>query len=129
MSRLTMLKPADGVQGVKTLWMETVKQAGANPARPLCWALALAAALINAQLWPKAPLLRPAGTFSPTRTPIMPRWKRAVGCHQCSHLAQGFGGATTCLGVCIEQLPTHVACLPVAVNVSCHVTRRASAEV
>ena len=42
---------------------------------------------------------------------------------------QGFGGATTCLGVCIEQLPTHVACLPVAVNVSCHVTRRASAEV
>ena len=42
---------------------------------------------------------------------------------------RGFGGATTCLGVCIEQLPTHVACLPVAVNVSCHVTRRASAEV
>ena len=39
---------------------------------------------------------------------------------------QGFGGATTCLGVCIEQLPTHVACLPVAVNISCHVTRRAS---
>ena len=37
---------------------------------------------------------------------------------------QGFGGATTCLGVSIEQAPTHVACLPVAVNVSCHVTRR-----
>ena len=39
---------------------------------------------------------------------------------------QGFGGATTCLGVAIEQKPTHVACLPVAVNISCHVTRRAS---
>ena len=42
---------------------------------------------------------------------------------------QGFGGATTCLGVAIEQRPTHVACLPVAVNMSCHVTRRASREV
>ena len=41
---------------------------------------------------------------------------------------QGFGGATTCLGVAIEQAPTHVACLPVAVNISCHVTRRATAE-
>ena len=41
---------------------------------------------------------------------------------------QGFGGATTCLGVAIEQKPTHVACLPVAVNISCHVTRRASAK-
>ena len=40
---------------------------------------------------------------------------------------QGFGGANTCLGVAIEQMPTHVACLPVAVNMSCHVTRRASA--
>ncbi|MEE1513378.1 MAG: fumarate hydratase, partial [Gemmiger formicilis] len=39
---------------------------------------------------------------------------------------QGFGGATTCLGIAIEQKPTHVACLPVAVNISCHVTRRAS---
>ena len=42
---------------------------------------------------------------------------------------QGLGGATTCLGVAIEQKPTHVACLPVAVNISCHVTRRASREV
>ena len=41
---------------------------------------------------------------------------------------QGFGGRTTCLGLAIEQMPTHVASLPVAVNVSCHVTRRASAE-
>ena len=41
---------------------------------------------------------------------------------------QGFGGKTTCLGLAIEQMPTHVAGLPVAVNVSCHVTRRASAE-
>ena len=41
---------------------------------------------------------------------------------------QGFGGRTTCLGLAIEQMPTHVAGLPVAVNVSCHVTRRASAE-
>ena len=41
-------------------------------------------------------------------------------------LARSFGGATTCLGVAIEQKPTHVACLPVAVNISCHVTRRAS---
>ena len=41
---------------------------------------------------------------------------------------QGFGGRTTCLGLAIEQMPTHVASLPVAVNVSCHVTRRATAQ-
>lgn len=75
MSRLTMLKPADGVQGVKDFVMETVKQAGANPCRPLCWALALAAALINAQLWPKRHCC--AHWTSPTRTPIMPRWKKS----------------------------------------------------
>ena len=130
MSRLTMLKPADGVQGVKDFVMETVQAGwGPTPAHPLCWALALAAALINAQLWPKKALLRPLD--QPNADPYYAALEKELldAINATGFGPQGFGGATTCLGVCIEQLPTHVACLPVAVNVSCHVTRRASAEV
>jgi len=85
MSRLGMLKPADGVDGVKKFVVETVKLAGPNPCPPIVLGIG------------------PQG-FGP----------------------QGFGGKTTCLGLSIEAAPTHVASLPVAVNVSCHVTRRAT---
>ena len=82
MSRIQMLKPADGVEGFKKFVLDTVKLAGSNPCPPIVLGIG----------------------------------------------PQGFGGRTTCLGLAIEQMPTHVAGLPAAVNVSCHVTRRASAE-
>lgn len=76
----------------------------------------------------KHALLRPS--TSPMPTPIMPSWRGSCWRRSTPWASgpQGFGGQTTCLGLSIEAAPTHVAGLPVAVNVSCHVTRRATAQ-
>ena len=129
MSRLTMLKPADGVQGVKDFVMETVKQAGANPCPPIVLGIGIGGSFDKCAALAKKALLRPLD--QPNADPYYAALEKELldTINATGFGPQGFGGATTCLGVCIEQLPTHVACLPVAVNVSCHVTRRASAEV
>ena len=129
MSRLTMLKPADGVQGVKDFVMETVKQAGANPCPPIVLGIGIGGSFDKCAALAKKALLRPLN--QPNADPYYAALEKELldAINATGFGPQGFGGATTCLGVCIEQLPTHVACLPVAVNVSCHVTRRASAEV
>ena len=129
MSRLTMLKPADGVQGVKDFVMETVRQAGANPCPPIVLGIGIGGSFDKCVALAKKALLRPLD--QPNADPYYATLEKELldAINATGFGPQGFGGATTCLGVCIEQLPTHVACLPVAVNVSCHVTRRASAEV
>ncbi len=129
MSRLTMLKPADGVQGVKDFVMETVKQAGANPCPPIVLGIGIGGSFDKCAALAKKALLRPLD--QPNADPYYAALEKELldAINATGFGPQGFGCATTCLGVCIEQLPTHVACLPVAVNVSCHVTRRASAEV
>ena len=129
MSRLTMLKPADGVQGVKDFVMETVKQAGANPCPPIVLGIGIGGSFDKCAALAKKALLRPLD--QPYANPYYAALEKELldAINATGFGPQGFGGATTCLGVCIDQLPTHVACLPVAVNVSCHVTRRASAEV
>lgn len=128
MSRLTMLKPADGVQGVKDFVMETVKQAGANPCPPIVLGIGVGGSFDKVAYLAKHALLRPIDR--PNADPYYAQLEgelleeiNAVGIGP-----QGFGGQTTCLGLSIEAAPTHVAGLPVAVNVSCHVTRRATAQ-
>ena len=73
MSRLGMLKPADGVEGVKKFVLDTVRQAGPTPARPLCWASAWAAPLTRWPIWPSTPCCGPL--TGPTPTPITPSWR------------------------------------------------------
>ena len=125
MSRLAMLKPADGVEGVKKFVLDTVEQAGANPCPPIVLGIGIGGSFDHCAALAKKALLRPLD--EPNATRIMQRWKRNCWMPSMPQaLARSFGGATTCLGVAIEQKPTHVACLPVAVNISCHVTRRAS---
>lgn len=128
MSRLTMLKPADGVQGVKDFVMETVKQAGANPCPPIVLGIGVGGSFDKVAYLAKHALLRPIDR--PNADPYYAQLEgelleeiNAMGIGP-----QGFGGQTTCLGLSIEAAPTHVAGLPVAVNVSCHVTRRATAQ-
>lgn len=128
MSRLTMLKPADGVQGVKDFVMETVKQAGANPCPPIVLGIGVGGSFDKVAYLAKHALLRPIDR--PNADPYYAQLEgelleeiNAMGIGP-----QGFGGQTTCLGLSIEAAPTHVAGLPVAVNVSCHVTRRATAK-
>ena len=126
MSRLTMLKPADGVQGVKDFVLDTVKQAGANPCPPIVLGIGIGGSFDHCAALAKQALLRPLDVPNPDPYYAALEKELLDAINATGFGPQGFGGATTCLGVAIEQKPTHVACLPVAVNISCHVTRRAS---
>ena len=128
MSRLAMLKPADGVQGVKDFVIETVRLAGPNPCPPIILGIGIGGSFDKVAGLAKHALLRPIDRPNPD--PFYTRLEQEL-LDEINALGigpQGFGGRTTCLGLSIETAPTHVAGLPVAVNVSCHVTRRASAQ-
>ena len=128
MSRLAMLKPADGVQGVKDFVLETVRLAGPNPCPPVILGVGIGGSFDKVALLAKHALLRPID--APNPDPYYAALERELldGINALGVGPQGFGGQTTCLGVSVETAPTHVAGLPVAVNVSCHVTRRAAAR-
>ena len=125
MSRIQMLKPADGVEGFKKFVVDTVKLAGSNPCPPIVLGIGVGGSFDKvAYLAKKAPLDVP--NPDPYYAQLEQELLTAINALGIG--PQGFGGKTTCLGLAIEQMPTHVAGLPVAVNVSCHVTRRASAD-
>lgn len=128
MSRLGMLKPADGVQGVKDFVLETVRLAGSNPCPPIVLGVGVGGSFDKCAALAKHALLRGLDIPNPDPYYASLEWELCDAINALGIGPQGFGGATTCLGVAIEQAPTHVACLPVAVNINCHVTRRASAE-
>ena len=127
MSRLAMLKPADGVQGVKRFILDTVRHAGSNPCPPIVLGVGIGGSFDKVAYLAKHALLRPIDCPNPD--PYYADLERELleAINALGVGPQGFGGKTTCLGVSIETMPTHVAGLPVAVNVSCHVTRRATA--
>ena len=128
MSRLAMLKPADGVEGVKNFILDTVCQAGSNPCPPIVLGVGIGGSFDKCAYLAKKALLRPLD--EPNADPYYAALERQL-LNEINAMGigpQGFGGKTTCLGVSIEKMATHVACLPVAVNISCHVTRRASAK-
>ena len=126
MSRLAMLKPADGVEGVKRFVVETVQAAGSNPCPPIVVGVGIGGTFDKAAALAKHALLRPID--QPNDDPYYAALEKEL-LEEINALGtgpQGFGGRTTALGLNIETMPTHVAGLPVAVNISCHVTRRAS---
>ena len=128
MSRIGMLKPADGVEGFKQFVVDTVRQAGSNPCPPVILGVGVGGSFDKVAYLAKKALLRPLDVPNPD--PYYANLEKAL-LEEINALGigpQGFGGRTTCLGLAIEQMPTHVAGLPVAVNVSCHVTRRATAQ-
>ena len=126
MSRLAMLKPADGVEGVKRFVLETVKLAGPNPCPPVVLGVGIGGCFDKVAALAKHALLRPLDR--PNEDPYYAGLEAELleSINALGIGPQGFGGRTTCLGLAIETAPTHVAGLPVAVNVSCHVTRRAT---
>ena len=126
MSRLAMLKPADGVEGVKRFVVDTVRLAGPNPCPPIVLGVGIGGSFDKVAALAKHALLRPLD--QPHPDPFYEALEDEL-LEEINALCigpQGFGGRTTCLGLAIETAPTHVAGLPVAVNVSCHVTRRAT---
>ena len=129
MSRIKMLKPSDGLQGVKDFIIETVKLAGPNPCPPIVVGVGIGGTFDKAAYLAKKALIRPLNKrndekfYSDLEEELLETInKLGIG-------PQGFGGKTTALGVNIETYPTHIAGLPVAVNINCHVTRHKEREI
>ena len=123
MSQIKMLKPSDGEEGVKNFVVKAVEEAGPNPCPPIVVGVGIGGTFDKAALLAKRALLRPLG--QPSQDPFCAAMEaellgrvNALGIGP-----QGFGGRTTALAVAIETAPTHIAGLPVAVNINCHVTR------
>lgn len=129
MSRLAMLKPADGEEGVRRFVLETVRTAGANPCPPVIVGVGIGGSFDKAALLAKKALLRPLDAPNPDPCYAALEAQLLAEVNTLGIGPQGFGGRTTALGLSIEAAPTHVASLPVAVNMSCHATRRASARI
>lgn len=123
MSRVYMLKPAQGVEGIIDAIEETVKIAGSRPCPPVIAGVGIGGTFDTCTLLAKKALARDIGTHNP-RADIADIERRAlerinalgIGC-------QGFHGAVTALGVNCEWAPTHIAGLPVAINIQCHCMR------
>lgn len=128
MSALKMLKPADGVEGVKSFVLDTVEKAGANPCPPIIVGVSIGGSFDKAACLAKHALLRPVNEPNPDEYYAALERELLDKINALGIGPQGFGGKTTALAVLIEAMPTHVAGLPVAVNISCHATRRASAS-
>ncbi|CDF59428.1 fumarate hydratase [Thermobrachium celere] len=129
MSRLKMLKPADGVEGVKKFVLETVKEAGPNPCPPIVVGVGIGGTFEKAAFLAKKALLR--SVDEENKNPYYAQLEKEL-LEEINKLGigpQGFGGLTTCLGVNIEVYATHIAGLPVAVNINCHATRHKEAVI
>lgn len=128
MSQIKMLKPSDGLDGVKDFILKVVEDAGPNPCPPIVVGVGIGGTFDKAALLAKKALLRPAD--SKNENPFYADLEAEM-LDKINGLGigpQGFGGRTTALAVNIETLPTHIAGLPCAVNINCHVTRHKSAE-
>ena len=123
MSAIKMLRPSDGVEGVKDFVVRTVEAAGPNPCPPIVVGVGIGGTFDKAASMAKRALLRDADSSHPD--PFYGDLEREL-LEKINALGigpQGFGGKTTALAVNIETFPTHIAGLPVAVNINCHVTR------
>ena len=119
---------------VAALWIRAnlelptdVRAAGSNPCPPVILGIGVGGSFDKVAYLAKKALLRPLDIPNPDPYYAALERELLAAVNETGIGPQGFGGRTTCLGLAIEQLRTHVAGLPVAVNVSCHVTRRASA--
>lgn len=123
MSRLKMLKPADGIEGIKKFVLETVLEAGGSPCPPLILGIGIGGTMEKAALMAKQALIRKAGASSPDLEVAQLEAEVFALVNQTGIGPQGLGGKVTALAVHIETYPTHIAELPVAVNIQCHVAR------
>ena len=123
MSRLTMLKPADGLEGVKKFILETVELAGPNPCPPIVVGVGVGGTFDKAAAMAKEVLMRPLDEYHENEFYADLEREMEEKVANLGIGPQGFGGRTTALRVMIKEYPTHIAGLPVAVNINCHATR------
>jgi fumarate hydratase subunit alpha len=127
MSRLAMFPPAKGEKGVKDFVVETVQLAGPNPCPPIVVGVGIGGNFDRVALLAKRALMRSMETRNPDEYYAAMEAELLERINKLGIGPQGFGGKTTALAVNIEAYPTHIACLPVAVNINCHVTRHVKA--
>lgn len=127
MSALKMLKPADGVKGIKDFVIDTVKKAGPNPCPPIVVGVGIGGTMEKAAYLAKRALIRSLGQHHENDEVASLEKELLDEINQLNIGPQGLGGNTTALGVNIETFPTHIAGMPVAINMSCHATRHAEA--
>lgn len=123
MSAVRMFKPSAGIEGIKDFILETVEAAGPNPCPPIVIGVGIGGTFDKAALLAKKALLRDLGSKNPDPyyAELEEEMLEKVNCLGIG--PQGFGGRTTAIGLNIETLPTHIAGMPCAININCHVTR------
>lgn len=123
MSAVRMFKPSAGIEGIKDFILETVEAAGPNPCPPIVIGVGIGGTFDKAALLAKKALLRDLGSknLDPYYAELEEEMLEKVNCLGIG--PQGFGGRTTAIGLNIETLPTHIAGMPCAININCHVTR------
>lgn len=129
MSRVCMLKPADGEEGIKEAVLETVRLAGPNACPPMVVGVGIGGSFEKCALLAKKALTRNLDT--PSELPHIRAMEEELldKINQLNIGPGGLGGKTTALGVNIETYPTHIAGLPVAINICCHVNRHSVREI
>lgn len=127
MSGIRMLKPSDGVDGVKSFIEEVVERAGANPCPPVVVGVGIGGTMEKAALLAKTALLRPVNQRNAKEEIRRLEVEMLDRVNRLGIGPAGLGGCLTAMAVNIEVFSTHIAGLPVAVNMSCHVTRHAEA--
>jgi len=125
MSATKMLKPADGVRGVKDFVAKTAIDAGPNPCPPIIVGVGIGGTLEKAAQIAKFATLRPVGQRNPDERYAKLEKEILEAINKSGIGPGGLGGTTTALAVHIEYFPTHIAGLPVAVNICCHAARHA----
>ena len=123
MGAVKMLKPADGLEGAKQFILDTVRNAGGNPCPPIVVGIGVGGTMEKAPMLAKQALTRAIG--SRNEDPRYARLEEELleAINNMGIGPQGLGGRVTALAVHIEQYPTHIAMLPVAVNINCHAAR------
>ena len=126
MSRIAMLRPSDGEDGVKDFVVRCAEEAGPNPCPPIVIGVGIGGTFDRAALLAKKVLMRPVDVRSDDPYYAAMEAELLARVNALGIGPQGFGGKTTALAVNILACPTHIAGLPVAVNINCHVTRHQS---
>jgi fumarate hydratase subunit alpha len=128
MSRVTMLTPAVGIQGVKDFVVQRVKESGANPCPPTIVGVGIGGTFEMAAMLAKKALLRPLSSQNPDPELSTLEQKLLEEINGLGIGPQGLGGRITSLAVHVNMMPCHIASLPVAVNIQCHAARHKEIE-
>lgn len=123
MSRTKMLKPSDGIEGIENFVVETVSMAGPNPCPPIVVGVGIGGTLEKAAIIAKKALMRAIDSENELEHIKELEQRLLLKINNLGIGPQGLGGRTTALGVNVEVFPTHIAGLPVAVNINCHASR------